>query len=250
MTYKPLKSTYFRRRIYLMRHGDVSYFDKNNKPVDEPNNVQLTELGCKQAQDIGNLLSDIEIDKAICSGLIRTKQTAQLVLGDRRIPIEAEPCFMEIQPKGFDQIPIDRREDELAYAFENAYLPSASYGAGETFVEFATRVTSKFHEIARQTDWSQLLIVAHDGVNRLLLSLIASNCRASAESTLLSMGGYDQDTCCLNILDIDVKDNEIILSRIKTLNYTPSNPLKTDNHFSSMEKVFHPYATSNVKFSP
>ncbi|MTI08830.1 histidine phosphatase family protein [Curvivirga aplysinae] len=250
MTFKPLKNTYFRRRIYLMRHGDVSYFDKNNKPVDEPNKVQLTKLGRKQAQDIGSLLSGTKIDRAICSGLIRTEQTAQLVLGDRKISIEAESCFMEIQPKGFDQIPIDRREDELAYAFENAYLPGASYGAGETFVEFATRVTNKFYEIVRQTDWSQLLIVAHDGVNRLLLSLIASNCRATAETALFSMGGYDQDTCCLNILDIDVKDNEINLSRIKTLNYTPDNPLKTDNHFSSMEKVFNPYVTSNVKFGP
>lgn len=241
-----LKNTHFRRRIYLMRHGDVSYFDTNNIPVDKPNEVQLTELGQNQARIIQQQLSDLPIDKAVCSGLIRTEQTAELVLGSRDTKILTEPRFMEIQPKGFDQIPLERREDELAYAFENACLSNASYGAGETFLDFGNRVKEGFYALIKQTDWSNLLLVTHDGVNRMILSLIASNCRATTEEALLNMGGFDQDTCCLNILDVDVKNGEITLSRIKLLNFTPDNPLKKDNHFSSMERVFHPYAKSNV----
>jgi len=36
-----LPGTRGRRRIYLMRHGEVAYFDRDGKPV-HPKHVQLT----------------------------------------------------------------------------------------------------------------------------------------------------------------------------------------------------------------
>src|SRR5262245_43130086 len=37
-----------RRRLYLMRHGDVSYFDAEGRPV-RPDSVPLNENGLQQA---------------------------------------------------------------------------------------------------------------------------------------------------------------------------------------------------------
>ena len=45
------------RRIYLMRHGAVAYFDDDGRPV-APDDVPLTAEGRRQAQAAGELLEE------------------------------------------------------------------------------------------------------------------------------------------------------------------------------------------------
>ncbi|MDG1259843.1 MAG: histidine phosphatase family protein [Paracoccaceae bacterium] len=242
----PLSQTKHRRRLYLMRHGEVSYFNADGTPVAEPNLVPLTPNGRNQAEAMRDVLAGIQFDRAVCSGLIRTQETLQRVLGDQDIPIESLEGIKEIQPKSYVSVPEDMRETELVYAFENAHKEGASYGNGELFVDFAARVSQAFTNILVQDDWTSLLIVAHDGLNRLLLSMIASNSFGNSQNALNMMGGFDQDTCCLNIIDVDVVDNEVKLARIKAMNLTPQNLVKEDNHLTSMEQIFRPFAHSYV----
>ena len=56
------------------RHGDVSYFG-SGKVTDDPNMVDLTELGREQAKMIDENTKDINFDRILCSGLPRTEQT-------------------------------------------------------------------------------------------------------------------------------------------------------------------------------
>src|SRR5437773_1785072 len=46
-----------RRRIYLLRHGDVSYFDEQGKPL-RPASVPLNEAGRLQAEVAARTLAD------------------------------------------------------------------------------------------------------------------------------------------------------------------------------------------------
>ena len=55
-----------RKRIYLFRHGDVSYFG-SGKVTDDPNMVDLTELGREQAKMIDENTKDINFDRILCS---------------------------------------------------------------------------------------------------------------------------------------------------------------------------------------
>ena len=55
-----------RKRIYLFRHGDVSYFGSGKVP-DDPNMVDLTELGREQAKMIHENTKDINFDRILCS---------------------------------------------------------------------------------------------------------------------------------------------------------------------------------------
>lgn len=245
--YIPLKGTVYRRRIFLMRHGQVDYFNSDGSAVKEPNLVRLSQLGRQQTHAVQQILSDVDIDTVYCSGLIRTKETAERVLGSRRLTIGELPALKEIQPKDFNLVLPTQREEGLVYAFENAHEENARYGQGELFSDFADRVQTQFTSILKNTDWSNLLLVAHDGVNRIILSMIASNCRAKADELLSNMGGFDQDPCCLNIIDVDLVDGDVQMSRIKSLNLTPDNLIKTDNHLSSMERVFRPYAQKYIE---
>ena len=72
-----------RRRIILMRHGDVAYFDAQGKPVPDPDKVSLSDKGKAQADATGAYLKTIgfaKFDRVISSDLPRTVETAGRVL--------------------------------------------------------------------------------------------------------------------------------------------------------------------------
>ena len=72
-----------RRRIYLMRHGSVTYFDADGKPH-LPEQVPLNEQGRVQATAAGRVFAHekITFDRVIVSGLPRTVETANRVLAE------------------------------------------------------------------------------------------------------------------------------------------------------------------------
>ena len=83
-----------RRRIVLMRHGEVNYFE-NGKPVPTPE-ARLNEDGRKQAQAAQQMLLDVSFDRVVATGLSRTMETARIVLGECDLPIEVVPELQEI----------------------------------------------------------------------------------------------------------------------------------------------------------
>jgi probable phosphoglycerate mutase len=76
-----------------------------------------------------------------------------------------------------------------------------------------------------------MLVVAHEGINRLVLSWAAG-------AGLHAMGGFEQDTGCVNVLDFDMKGNEIERPIIKAVNLTPYNYLKHGMNLTSLEAIF------------
>ena len=77
-----------RRRLYLMRHAEVSYFGDDGAPVD-PREVPLNEEGIAQAKAVAAVLDGIELDRVVCSGLPRTLETAAIVAPARRAGVLA-----------------------------------------------------------------------------------------------------------------------------------------------------------------
>ncbi len=91
-----LPGTEGRRRIYLMRHGQVAYFGPDGNPV-HPKYVQLTDEGQAQAQAASVMLADIALDRAITSGLPRTMETAGLALANHDLELETRENFKELR---------------------------------------------------------------------------------------------------------------------------------------------------------
>jgi hypothetical protein len=67
-----------RRRIYLLRHAEVAYFDQAGRPL-PPDEVPLTARGRQQAATAGAALAGARIDRVVTSGLPRTVGTARLL---------------------------------------------------------------------------------------------------------------------------------------------------------------------------
>lgn len=226
-----------RRRIYLMRHGHVDYFDPD---LTDPRMVDLTDEGRRQAATARDALKHAQFDIAVYSGLPRTKQTAEIVLSG----FEAAPDL--IAHEGLEEVKSgwiraksrDELAARLAYGFDNAEAKDASFlPDGETFADAEKRITAAFEDLVLKRDWKTALIVAHEGVNRIALGWACGG-------GLATISAFEQDLACINLLDVDVTPNEngdglqIERMSIKALNVTAYDFVKNELSRTSIEHLF------------
>jgi phosphoserine phosphatase len=240
-----LPGTTGRRRLYLMRHGHVDYF---SKIVQEqgPHAVPLTPLGRDQATAAGKALAHVAFDLAVSSGYPRTRQTLDLTMAQNlnAHPVhETDARLVEIKGGGgFPQVK-SRREIAalMAFQFEAAAGPGARmFGGGEAFADAMARCVEAIEAILARPGWHTGLVVAHEGVNRLILGWATGN-------GLKACQAFEQDTACVNILDFDLvpraggEGTEIARRIVKAVNLTPYNYVKSGMNLTSLEAIFEPY---------
>lgn len=237
-----LPGTTGRRRIYLMRHGHVDYFSKIVVVERRADLVPLTELGRSQANAAGRALAHVRFDLALCSGYPRTRQTAEHVLAlnenASHLTLEDDADLVEIKGGGLIQV---RSREELsarmAFEFDQSHVPDASMFGGDKFADVQARSVRSVVRLLARPDWHTALVVAHEGVNRLLLSWATG-------AGLVGASRFEQDLACVNILDFDLVpkagDDGVEVSRtiIKMVNVTPYNFLKHGMNLTSLEAIF------------
>jgi probable phosphoglycerate mutase len=226
-----------RRRIYLMRHGEVEYFDGTGKPF-RPDEVPLTTRGQEQARQAGEWIGRVALDRALVSPLLRTKQTAAGVLGGRALSVEEEPGIQEIAPGKLRDLPMDPASIQRIFtqAFGTDLRPEDTFLGGETFGSLLARVNESIDRLLREPDWENVLVVAHGGVNRAILG-------RALGSGLASFGRMEQDPGCINIIDVD--DEGRMLARL--INFSPTNPIKQGHRLTTMEDLFAQYLGLSVE---
>lgn len=214
-----------RRRIYLMRHGEVNYF-LDGRPVPPPE-ARLNDEGRAQAGAAALALAEIPFDRAVATGLSRTMETARIVLGARDLAIEVVPELQEIRGGRVTDLP----RDELRHIFLNSMThhlaEDSRFLFGERFGDFCGRVVPAFRELLRDDGWRNLLLVAHGAVNR---AILADVLHASVEA----MGHIEQDAGCVNLIDIDDQGFGIV----RLLNFTAYNAAKYGMALTTMERYF------------
>lgn len=212
-----------RRRIYLMRHGAVSYF-ANGRPV-PPRTVPLTDEGRAQAQAAAGALADVTFDRVVTSGLPRTLETARIVAP--RIEPEAWPDLREIEPGRL----ADLTDPEAAFqrAFQGVVPVDAVFLGGETIGELLDRVLPAVSRLLADDSWDALLAVLHGAVNRAILSLALTGER-------MFLGNFEQAPGCINILDVD--DEGWI---VRAVNVTPYDLVHGGARTTTMEELWEQF---------
>jgi probable phosphoglycerate mutase len=224
-----LPGTACRRRIYLMRHAEVFYFDDTGRPLD-PRHVPLTAKGREQAQAAAALLADIPFDAALCSGLPRTAETARLVLGNRPLDVRVDVRLNEAKAGRLRDVPEHERGQVIACAYDGSEQPGARFIGGEPWRELERRVLAVWADLAADDSWLNVLIVAHDAVNRVLLAHVAG-------SGLCGMKAFEQDPGCINIVEVDVRDARMERTFLRAVNLAPYDPIRAGSHLTVMEKI-------------
>jgi phosphoserine phosphatase len=229
-----LPGTAGRRRIYLMRHGHVDYFARDVVRSRNTRDVVLTAQGRMEAEASGRAFAAVAFDRAICSGLPRTRETAEIVLSCLADPprLEIEPALEEIH--GGRSQAKNRAElvASVVVQFANAAKDGATlFEGGEAFSKAQARAIAAIERILGEPDWKQILIVAHEGINRLVLSWAAG-------AGLVASPAFEQDTGCINVIDFDMAGAAIERALIKAVNLTPYNYLKHGMNLTSLEAIF------------
>lgn len=220
-----------RRRLYVFRHGDVSYVDDNGVRVADSTIVPLTAWGREQATLTGAALANIPFDRAVSSSFPRSVETAELILAGRNIPVEKNDAFVEFQGDATTRNAITDLND-LAYSFRNAAEPGARYVGGDVFAEVNTRVTTALEKLLTEKNWETLALVAHGGINRLLV------CWALG-TDLTPVPTIDQNTCCFNVIDVDTHPETCAIVRklVRAINTAVYDIPKERNHLLSLEQI-------------
>ncbi|MEQ9005803.1 MAG: histidine phosphatase family protein [Pseudomonadales bacterium] len=221
-----------RRRIFLMRHAEAAYVAADGTVTDDPRNVGLTDLGRIQARKQAAVLASVTFDRAICSGLPRTVETARHILALRERPtLEVEPALEEIRG-GDREHPVTDMAAWLAHVanpWAGADHPEATFLGGERFVDFADRVIPAFAGILADRGWRTLLLVLHGAVNRMIFNYVM-NLEWQARMSI------EQDNACINIIDVDTGDGTPHFL-IRGINLTGYDLNKSGMHLTNMEQA-------------
>lgn len=216
-----------------MRHGQVAYFDADGRPL-RPRDAVLTPAGVRQARAAAELLHEIPFDRVVCSGLPRTRHTGRIVVGGRDLILEDEPLFEEIRPGRLRDLPAAERERAIVYAYADAFQAGARFIGGDRWAEFEARVLEGWHRLLARSDWANLLVVAHDAVNRVLLAHVAG-------AGLKGVPAFEQDPACINLIEVDVDEGAALHAHLRATNLVAYDTLRVGHHLTVMELIFREY---------
>lgn len=224
-----------RRRLYLMRHGSVTYFDATGRPY-LPEQVPLNEAGREQASAAGRSFAadGIVFDQVIVSGLPRTVETAQRVLAEtgQDIGLTVWPELEEIRGGRLSAIPDAELHAAFTGVFAGAVAEHTRFLGGESVGELLDRVLPAMDRLVADADWDTSLLVLHGGVNRAILSRALTGQR-------MFLGGLSQTAGCINALDVGPQDWVV-----RFTNFCPPTPLQPNNRSTTMEALYEQYVKS------
>lgn len=223
-----------RRRIFLMRHGSVTYFDSEGRPY-LPESVPLNETGRMQASAAGVVFAQLSLkfDRVITSGLPRTVGTAQRVLAEtsQDIEIEVWPELEEIRGGRLSAIPEETLRDAFVGAFEGMVAEDRQFLGGESIGELLDRVLPSLDRLLADKSWETVLMVLHGGVNRAIVSRALTGQR-------FFLGNLSQAPGCINALDVGDDANDWV---VRMTNYAPSDLLQPNERETTMEVLYGQY---------
>jgi probable phosphoglycerate mutase len=216
-----------RRRLYLMRHAEVSYWSDDGTPRN-PAEVSLNDEGRAQAHLVAAALDGIEFDFVVTSGLPRTLETAAIVAPGT--DAESWPELREIQGGRLSEIPADALEREFVHAFRGVIPNDERFLRGESIGELFDRTLPALERIVANASWHTALAVLHGGVNRAVLSYALTGER-------MFLGHFEQAPACVNVLDLGDGGEWIV----RAVNIAPYDLFHLSHRSTTMERYWSQY---------
>ena len=203
-------------KILLARHGETPWNAEGRYQgqVDIP----LSDVGLAQAAALGQRLQGVHIDRAVASPLARATRTAQLALGEARVPMLGfDAGLLEIahgEWEGLLASEIAQRDPLRLQAWRDA-PESVLMPGGESLQMVLERAwPALMRACAGLGADDTLLVVAHDAVNRVLLARILG-------LPLARLWTFRQAPTTLNLLEGDDVDALEVVRLNDCAHHTP-----------------------------
>ncbi len=184
-----------RTRVHLVRHGQVKGYE--DIPVYGHTDVELTETGMLQMQHMAERLRLVEIDVVYSSDLQRTVLGGRQIARYHDVPLHSMTELKESYFGDWEGLTLEdirKRYPKELTKREADLLHYQAPGGGESLADFSKRIMNYYEILLEEHKGKNIAIVAHGGVNRVIL------CNALGMD-LSQMFRIHQEYGGLNIID-------------------------------------------------
>lgn len=153
--------------LYIMRHGKTEWNSRHK--LQGRTDVPLSDEGRLMAENAGREYRDIHFDVCYCSPLVRARETAELVLKNRNIPIITDERLMEMCFGIYEGIEnsFSIPDCPVNVIFKSPEKYVTPVEGAESFEELYSRTGEFLQEVIRPLldQGKDILIVGHGAMN-------------------------------------------------------------------------------------
>lgn len=190
-------------RLYLARHGQIYGYEKRIICgfTDNP----LTDIGLMQMERLSERLRLSNINAIYSSDLQRTYRGAQIVAQDHDAKISKLNELRELNFGIWEGLSLSDVKERFPEEIKKRQSDIINYKVegGETIHDFSERIINCFESIINSNHGKDILILAHGGVNRIILCYLLG-------IEFSKLFNIEQNYGCLNIIDFFPDNNAIV----------------------------------------
>jgi broad specificity phosphatase PhoE len=189
--------------VYLLRHGEIE--SDQEKRFIGWTDVPLSEKGIRQAWAWQRVFSNTVFESIYCSDLRRARCAAGIVGEGRAMGVLEMPALREINLGELENLCMREFHRQFPETWPDRGVNVFSFrpDGGESFADLRERVIPVFQQIVSDVE-NDILIVAHAGVNRVILSYTLG----MQPENLFRI---NQDYACLNKIDCRRRPSRVCL---------------------------------------
>ncbi len=155
--------------VFLARHAESTLNLERRVNGDPSVAVPLTDKGRVEARLLGAQLANVELDLCVHTRFPRTKETAELAVVGRGVPVEVEPRLDDINIGDLDGSPIEQYREVKREVGRKRPFPG-----GESLDDAARRYAAAYRDLLER-NVRRVLVVCHEIPVRYALNAAAGS---------------------------------------------------------------------------
>ena len=155
--------------VFLARHAESTLNFERRVNGDPSVAVPLTDKGRDEARLLGAQLANVELDLCVHTRFPRTKETAELAVVGRGVPVEVEPRLDDINIGDLDGSPIEQYREVKREVGRKRPFPG-----GESLDDAARRYAAAYRDLLER-NVKRVLVVCHEIPVRYALNAAAGS---------------------------------------------------------------------------
>jgi probable phosphoglycerate mutase len=155
--------------LLLARHAESVLNHEERVNGDPTVAVPLTEHGREEARRLGEQVANIELDLCVHTQFPRTRETAELAIAGRDLPVAVEPRRDDVKIGDLEGFPIERYREVKREVGRKRPFPG-----GESLDQAAMRYAAAFRALVERPQ-SRILVVCHEIPVRYALNAAAGS---------------------------------------------------------------------------
>ena len=170
-------------RLYIVRHGETDW--NKARRVQGFSDIPLNEYGRHLARETAEGMKDIPFDLAYTSPLVRARETAEIILAGRDIPLIESNGIKEMGFGEYEGMCISGKEKAPeSEAFKKFFIDTGNFvpaKGGESISDIMERTGQFLKELCenQELQGKQILLSTHGAAMTALLNHIRGNLNAA-----------------------------------------------------------------------